>query len=76
MAESGAEVSFLDSSDNDYGDLDDMAEGHQVYLNIGSTTIKIRVEKGDDMQNYTLVFTRAKPTVSISAVTVGPRHRG
>ncbi len=72
MAESGAEVSFLDSSDNDYGDLDDMAEGHQVYLNIGSTTIKIRVEKGDDMQNYTLVFTRAKPTVSIRAVTVGP----
>ena len=74
--ESGAEVSFLDSSDNDYDDLDDMAEGHQVYLNIGSTTIKIRVEEDGAEQDYVLVFTRAKPTVSIQAVTVGPATEG
>lgn len=69
--ESGAKASFLDSSDNEYKDLDDKAEGHQVYLNIGSTTIKIRVEEDDTEQDYTVVFTRAKPTVTIRAITMG-----
>ncbi len=74
--ESGAEVSFLDTSGNDYDDLDDMAVGHQVYLNIGSTTIKIRVEKNGAMQDYTLVFARTKPTVRIRAVTTGHANEG
>ena len=74
--ESGAEVSFLDSSNNDYDDLDDTTEGHQVYMEIGSTTIKIRVEEEGAEQDYTLVFTRAKPVVSIRTVTNSPATEG
>ena len=64
--ESGAVVSFLDSSNNDIVDLDDMTEGQQVSLKIGNTTVKVRVANGGVTQDYTLVITRAKPTVSIS----------
>ena len=74
--ESGAEVSFLDSTDNDYDDLDDEAEGQQVYARVGSTTIKIKVEEDGTEQVYTLVFTRAKPTVSIQRVTSEPATEG
>ena len=74
--ESGAEVSFLDSTDNDYDDLDDEADGHQVYARVGSTTIKIKVEEDGTEQVYTLVFTRAKPTVSIQRVTSEPATEG
>ena len=72
---SGAAVSFLDSSDSVLVDLDDMTEGHQVSLKIGSTTIKVRVAKEGVTQDYTLVMTRAKPTVGISSVTTGPGCR-
>ena len=74
--ESGAQASFLDSSNNDYTDLDDETEGHQVYLKIGATTIKVRVEEDGFEQDYTLVFTRAKPTVTIRAVTAGRATEG
>ena len=72
----GVGVSFLDASDNDYEDLDDMTDGHQVHLDIGSTTIKVRVSKGGVEQDYTMVFTRAKPKVSIWAVTTGHATEG
>ena len=75
-SESGASVSFLDSSNDDIVDLDDMTEGHQVSLNIGSITVKVRVAKGGVTQDYTLVITRAKPTVSISSLTTGPGSEG
>ena len=74
--ESGAEVSFLDSSNSDLVDLDDMTEGQQVSLKIGSTTVKVRVAKGGVTQDYTLDITRAKPTVSISSLTTGPGVEG
>ena len=74
--ESGAEVSFLDSSNSDLVDLDDMTEGQQVSLKIGSTTVKVRVAKGGVTQDYTLDITRAKPTVSISSLSTGPGVEG
>ena len=74
--ESSAEVSFLDSSNSVLVDLDDMTEGQQVSLNIGSTTVKVRVAKGGVTQDYTLVITRAKPTISISSLTTGPGTEG
>ena len=74
--ESGAEVSFLDSSNSVLVDLNDMTEGQQVSLKIGSTTVKVRVAKGGVTQDYTLVMTRAKPTISISSLTTGPTAEG
>ena len=74
--ESSAEVSFLDSSNNPYDDLDDMAEGHQVYLGIGNTTLTVRVVRGDSEQDYSMVITRAKPTVSIRKLTDNPATEG
>ena len=53
-----------------------MTEGQQVSLKIGSTTVKVRVAKGGVTQDYTLVMTRAKPTVSISSLTTGPGTEG
>ena len=75
-SESGAAVSFLDSSNSDLGDLDEMTEGQQVSLKIGSTTIKVRVAKGGVTQDYTLVITRAKPTVNTRSLTTGPAAEG
>ena len=75
-SESGAAVSFLDSSNSDLVDLDEMTEGQQVSLKIGSTTIKVRVAKGGVTQDYTLVMTRAKPTVNIRSLTTGPAAEG
>ena len=74
--ESGAAVSFLDSSDSVLVDLDDITEGQQVSLKIGSTTVKVRVAKGGVTQDYTLVMTRAKPTVNIRSLTTGPAAEG
>ena len=74
--EPSAQVSFLDSSNSDLVDLDDMTEGQQVSLKIGSTTVKVRVAKGGVTQDYTLDITRAKPTVSISSLTTGPATEG
>ncbi len=75
-SESGAAVSFLDSSNSVLIDLDDMTEGQQVSLKIGGTTVKVRVAKGGVTQDYTLVITREKPTVSISPLTTGPSSEG
>ena len=57
-------------------DLDDVATGHQVSLGIGVTVVKIRVSKGDDSQDYSLSITRAKPIVSVRALTVEPAIEG
>ena len=74
--ESSAEVSFLDSSNNPYDDLDDMANGHQVYLEIGKTTLTVRVVRGDSGRDYKMVITRAKPSVSIRKLTDNPAAEG
>ena len=75
-SESGAAVSFLDSSNSDLVEIDEMTEGQQVSLKIGSTTIKVRVAKGGVTQDYTLVITRAKPTVNTRSLTTGPAAEG
>ena len=74
--ESSTEVSFLDSSNNPYDDLDDMAEGHQVYLGIGNTSLTVRVVRGDSEQDYSMAITRAKPKVSIRTLTDNPATEG
>ncbi len=73
---SGVEVSFLDSTNNPYDDLDDMVDGHQVYLEIGETTLTVRVVRGALWQDYSLAITRAKPTVSIRALSDNPATEG
>ena len=75
-SESNAEVSFLDSYNNPYDDLDNMADGHQVYLGIGKTTLKVRVVRGDSAQDYSMAITRAKPSVSITTFTDNPATEG
>ena len=75
-AEHGASVSYLDSSNKALTDLDNKATGHQVSLDIGDTTVKVRLEEDGLSQDYTLVITRAKPTVSVQALTIGVRYRG
>ena len=74
--ETGATASLLDSSDNTLDDLDDAMDGHQVYLAIGETTVKVRVAKGSLSQDYTFVITRARPEISIRSVTTGPATEG
>ena len=73
---SGVDVSFLDSNNDPYDDLDDMVDGHQVYLDIGETTLTVRVDKGASSQDYSLAITRAKPTVSIRALSGNPATEG
>ena len=74
--EHGAEVSYLDSSNKALADLDDKATGHQVSLGIGETTVKVRLEEDGLSQDYTLVITRGKPTVSVQALTTGSATEG
>ena len=74
--ETGATASLLDSSDNTLDDLDDAMDGHQVYLAIGETTVKVRVAKESLSQEYSFVITRARPEVSIRSVTTGPATEG
>ena len=75
-AESGATVAFLDSSGNTLTDLDGTSAGHQVSIGIGVTAIKVRVTKGSASQDYSLSITRAKPTVSVRALTSSPATEG
>ena len=75
-AKSGVAVNFFDSKDATLPDLDDDSSGHQVALGIGDTTVKVGVTEGSLTQDYTLVFTRAKPTVSIETVTTSPAVEG
>ena len=53
-----------------------MAEGHQVYLGIGNTTLTVRVVRGDSEQDYSMAITRAKPSVSIRTLTDNPATEG
>ncbi len=73
---SGVEVSFWDSNNNTYDDLDDMVDGHQVYLGIGENSLTVRVVRGSSWQDYSLAITRAKPTVSIRTLSGNPATEG
>ena len=79
MPESGASVSFWHRPNNSIAELmdeDGMTDGHQIYLNIGEKTIEVTVTKGSLYRDYLLLITRAKPTVSIRALTMGPATEG
>ena len=53
-----------------------MIEGQQVYLEIGKTTLTVRVARGDSVQDYSMAITRAKPSVSIRTLTSDPATEG
>ncbi len=58
-----AVVAFLDQSDNTLADADTTRTGHQVHLNVGENTVRVRVGSEDRSatQIYTLVVTRDGP---------------
>ena len=79
MPESGASVNFWhfpNGVNTELLDEDSMTDGHQIYLDIGSKRIEVSVTKGSLYRDYRLLITRAKPTVSIRALTVGPATEG
>ena len=61
--ESNATVQYQDNSDMDITDADDAKSGHQVSLDVGPNTIKVKVtaEDGTTTETYTVVVTRAEP---------------
>ena len=61
--ESNATVEYQDSSDMDITDADDAKSGHQVSLDVGENTIKVKVtaEDGTTPETYTVTVTRAEP---------------
>ena len=58
-----ATVEFLNAQDGVLADADERAEGHQVSLDPGDNTIKVKVtaQDGADTRIYTLVVTRDGP---------------
>ena len=62
-----ADVEFLDGSNNDLPDASTSDDGHQLDLEVGETTVKVRVTAEDSVttMTYTVVFVRQKPEVSI-----------
>ena len=55
-----ATVAYLDENDAEITDADGNTEGHQVVLDVGANTIKVKVTAADDAttQTYTVVVTR------------------
>ena len=79
MPESGASVNFWHFPNDvitELMDKDSISDGHQIYLDIGEKTVEVSVTKGSLYRDYRLVITRAKPTVSIRALTSGPATEG
>ena len=74
---SGVSVSFLDANDMTLDDADTVATGHQVALEDGPNTVKVRVTLGTSTQDYTVVLVRRSQvdsvTVTIRAITGGRR---
>ena len=75
-----ATIAWLDASDATLADADAMASGHQVALEAGGNTFKVKVtaEDGTTTKTYTVTVTRATPTCSLNTgdlwcgvVTVG-----
>ena len=64
-----AEVAYLDASDNELTDADTTADGFQVALANGTTTIEVQVTAADDAttRTYTVTLTRAEFLVFIAA---------
>ncbi len=62
-----SDVEFLDGSNNDLPDAGPSDDGHQIDLEVGKTTVKVRVTAEDYVttMTYTVVLVRQKPEVSI-----------
>ena len=68
--ESNATVEYLDISDTAITDADGVKTGHQVSLDVGANTIKVKVTAADantPPQTYTVMVTRVADTVPGSA---------
>ena len=59
----GATVEYLDGDDATLADANDMADGHQVTLEVGENVVKVKVtaEDGTTTETYTVTLTRAEP---------------
>ena len=67
LSDSNATLAYLDANDQSLADADAGADGHQVDLEVGANTIKVRVTAEDTttLRTYTLVVTREDaPVVS------------
>ena len=63
--EMNATVGYFDASDTDLDDADANTPSHQVNLERGSNTLKVKVtaDDGNTTETYTVVVTREPPTV-------------
>ena len=74
-SDSDASVEYLDGNDAAISDADGAATGHQVALEVGENTIKVKVTAEDDAttDTYTVVVTRqAQTQPEIWSATVTP----
>ena len=60
-SDSDASIAWLDGANATLADADDNEDGHQVALDVGANTIKVKVtaEDGSTTQTYTITVTRA-----------------
>ena len=77
--EMNATVGYFDASDTDLDDADANTPDHQVNLEEGSNTLKVKVtaDDGNTTETYTVVVTRERPTVpeapeGLGATAVSP----
>ena len=77
--EMNATVGYFDASDTDLDDADANTPDHQVNLEEGSNTLKVKVtaDDGNTTETYTVVVTRERPTVpeapeDLGATAVSP----
>ncbi|MYA32414.1 MAG: hypothetical protein F4037_01600 [Gemmatimonadales bacterium] len=61
-----ATVAYFDGSDRALADADGITAGHQVALNVGANTIKVKVTAEDETttKTYTVAVTRAEAPIS------------
>ena len=66
-----ASVTFHDGNDDPIADLDNTIDGHQVPLEVGKNTIRIKVLEADNtvLDTYTVAVTRVEPVVGIATTT-------
>lgn len=62
-----SDVDFLDGSNNDLPDVSTSDDGHQINLEVGENTVRIKVTAEDNVtiQTYTIVLVRQNAEVSI-----------
>ena len=70
-SDSDASVEYLDGNDAAISDADGAATGHQVALEVGENTIKVKVTAEDDAttETYTVVVTRQAQTADVTLIS-------